>query len=279
MSFFSGILDTVKNFAKDVPFIGDAISAGANLLGGSLSRNSTGDANANNAAMQERFARNSIRWRVEDAKAAGVSPLFALGAPAYSFAPSFVGDNGIANAVSNMGSDISRSIHATRTAPERVQAQMEALALERGELENQLLRSQIAKMNAQVGPPMPGNGLTEDVPLKRVIGEPGKYGDEAGNIPEVGFARTSSGGSAPVPSKDVKERIEDQLIPELLWSLRNNLMPNLPWNWSNQSMAPSKRLLPKWADSWQWSIRNQSWFPVKSSRQSFSRKFPSHFGP
>lgn len=45
---------------------------------------------------QERFAQNGIQWRVNDAVAAGLHPLFALGSPGASFSPMpiQVGSNG-----------------------------------------------------------------------------------------------------------------------------------------------------------------------------------------
>lgn len=40
-----------------------------------------------NIAFQKEFAQHGVRWRVEDAKAAGVHPMYALGASGAAFAP------------------------------------------------------------------------------------------------------------------------------------------------------------------------------------------------
>lgn len=64
---------------------------------------------------QREFAKHGIRWKVADAKAAGLHPLAALGAAGAAYSP-------VAAAGSDLGSigqDISRSIDATRTAEER----------------------------------------------------------------------------------------------------------------------------------------------------------------
>ena len=45
-----------------------------------------------NYAHQKEFAQNGIRWKVEDAKAAGIHPLFALGAQGATFSPISVGE-------------------------------------------------------------------------------------------------------------------------------------------------------------------------------------------
>lgn len=136
-------------------FFENLVSGVSGLVGGAIS-NRAAESNFNkNADLQRQFAKNGIRWRVEDAKAAGLHPLFALGANTTSFSPIAVQDS-VGPALATMGQDISRSMQATRTAEERSAAsqQMTALSLERAQLENDLLRSQIAK-NATVGPPMP----------------------------------------------------------------------------------------------------------------------------
>lgn len=154
--------------------LGSLISAGASLLGGVLGRKSTAKANKENIANQEEFAKNSIRWRVEDAKAAGVHPVYALGAPTMSFAPSSVGDTSMPTALAGMGQDIGRAVNATRTGQEKFDATVRALSVTKMGLENDLLSAQIAQIN-QGGrqPNFPGGAtLVEgqgDVPEVRMV--------------------------------------------------------------------------------------------------------------
>ena len=119
--------------------------------------------NEKNAALQREFAQYGIRWRMDDARAAGIHPLAALGMTGASASPSYqsagaAGDPsaGILNAVSDFGQDISRSLHQTRTQQERSEA-FANLKLENGALQNDLLRSQIARINQQTGPGLPSN--------------------------------------------------------------------------------------------------------------------------
>lgn len=114
-----------------------------------------------NRESQEEFAKKGIRWRVADAKAAGLHPLAALGASGASFTPSnVVSDFG------GIGQDIHRAVEATRTSEERAQArtaQEAALALQTrvGTAQANMYDAQAALANAQahkltfVGPPMP----------------------------------------------------------------------------------------------------------------------------
>lgn len=141
--------------------LGSIISTVGNLLGGLLGRQSQSEANAQNIALQKQFAQQGIRWRVEDAKAAGIHPLYALGANTHSFAPTVVGDTSLPNALAQSGQDIARAVDAKRTAGEKFNVMYEALQLKRMELENTLLASQIAKINQAGHPPgMPGGDLT-----------------------------------------------------------------------------------------------------------------------
>lgn len=157
------------------PLIGGLISAGAGLLGGMMNNNAQKDvntaniaatekANAENIAMQKEFAQHGLRWKTEDAKRAGIHPLYAVGAPSVSFAPSSVGstsmhDPSMGNAISQGGADIGRAIATTQTVGERqYDNQIRALQLERGSLENELLRSQIRRQVVETGPAFPTSG-------------------------------------------------------------------------------------------------------------------------
>lgn len=182
------------------------ISAGANLIGG-LMGNSRADKDrdaqmamaAQNIQMQREFAQNGIRWKVQDATAAGLHPLAALGAQTSSFSPVSIGsggEGGTANFVS-AGQDIGRAIKSAITKEEREERDMQTarkLQLEKGALENDVLRTElVSKLRREatsVGPPMPGR-----IPL-----------------PRPGPRRMPSGEA--VREDDMKQTIEDQPSPE-----------------------------------------------------------------
>lgn len=141
--------------------LGSLISAGANLIGGLIGRNSTARANKENIAQQRDFAQNSVQWRVADANKAGVSPLVALGMSPMNFAPSSVGDTAMPSAFSAMGQDVGRAVAATSTAQDKMDTQVKMLTLTKMGLENDLLASQIRKLN-QTGPAFPGSPTVMD---------------------------------------------------------------------------------------------------------------------
>lgn len=215
---------------------------------------------------QKEFAQHGLRWKVEDARRAGIHPLAALGGTGSLYAPASTTFSGggsgpdYTGAFANAGQNVMRAVNATRTAEEREQAQIQSmqqvqmnnLELEGKTLQNDLLRSQIAQQNSQRNPPFPG---TIQKPAEMTMTAPGKPNQEAGQVADVGWARTST-GVYPVPSKDVKERIEDNFIQETGWALRNNLMPNI-----RSSDGPPNNLLPAGAIRWKWNPAAQEYQP------------------
>lgn len=214
MSFF--------DFAKSVgggSLIGGALGAVGSLINGSRSSDNV----KSQMQMQREFAQNGVRWKVADAKAAGIHPLAALGAQTVSYSPVAVGDDGLGSALQTMGQGISRAVEAKQLQEEREAAQArQEMAdvfnmarsqkeLEHMDLQNEFLRTQIAGARNAVTqtalpPPMPkvnqptpdSSGLFLDKPIVRdgwVIDEKGR---------KVGI----------LPGEDVASRVEDKLIVE-----------------------------------------------------------------
>lgn len=151
--------------------IGPIVSGIGSIVSGFLGKSAADKASAQNMQiaqqnmqMQEDFAKRGIRWKVQDAKAAGIHPVYALGAPTTSFSPvnfSATADNSMAKMASDLGQDIGRAVHSTRTQQERTDAFQEAskvLTLKNASLQNDLLAAQIAKLRSVPNPPMPQVG-------------------------------------------------------------------------------------------------------------------------
>lgn len=268
------------------PIIGGLISGGLGIAGDLLDDRDDGSSHANamhnaNVALQKEFAQNGIQWRVQDAEKAGIHPLYALGGTGATYSPTnyIPGDRGPSAASStlrrlaDMGQNVTRAIYQTAPQEKREEALFKQSYV-KGELENELLRSQIAQLKAQTGPGMPSNsempGLSgqgdgrrtanaylNETPLTRVHSQPDRPGQDVGAIADYAYVRTPK-GYAIVPSKDVKERIEDQLVPEAMWALRNQIAPfwkGLP------APDPKYYKLPPGYRSWRWSPLHQEFRP------------------
>lgn len=181
---------------------GDLFSGLTTLIGGKMSSEATQKANQQaqrnfeqqmrtaNAQRdqdyerQEHFAKHGIQWRAADAKAAGIHPLYALGANTSTFSPSAVSvgapsiqaDTAMGSAVASMGQDIGRAINSTRTNQQREDAfndTVKALTVQKLGLENDLLASQIKRMQVNANPAFPGSVSPDDnlriggVPIKK----------------------------------------------------------------------------------------------------------------
>lgn len=231
-----------------------------------------------NIEMQREFAQNGVSWRAADAEKAGIHPLYAMGAQTHSFSPVSVNspiDDSMSDFYSKTGQNITRAITSTQTEDQRQLSKLQLASMQTqidGQMiENQIKASQLQKMNS-TGPAMagsenfiPGQGnspIIRTKPSERTHSATGRPSQQAGWVPDVGYARTDS-GLTPVPSQDVKERIEDQIIPETMWAMRNYLVPNFTGKGS-----PPRHMLPKGSDNWKWSHIKQEWQPAKTRLNS-----------
>lgn len=253
--------------------------------------------NESNIAMQREFAQHGIRWKVADAQAAGVHPLFAMGASTPTFSPSQfmpVDDNTgeiVARGLSSAGQDIGRAVAAGQTKTERNNGITSALALERQQLENDLLRSQIVRNLGQVGPGFPRGGsgplagMTNDVaspalgpakmePTEVGTAAPGSPGLASGPYnPMVRFAVSPDGkGFQSFPAKGLYSDEEITSPMFLDWYVRNRLLPNVDTTGRGPTAKQVAAMFPG-AVGARWSYEEQRWIPVYPGPNptSFSR--------
>lgn len=202
-------------------------------IGGSLIDKMFGDSAAEDQYQyQRKIMKNQIQWRVDDAKWAGVHPVYALGANVQAPPPVSVGGTNFGAA----GQDLGRAMEAQFSPGQRATAftkSVQALQLQNMALNNELLSAQISRVKQAGNPPAvagpgerflidgqgsavaaPGAALIQNNPLERVTPNPGSPHSEPGAVTDVGWARTAAGGLMPVPSLDVKERIEDNVFQE-----------------------------------------------------------------
>lgn len=139
-----------------------------------------------NYQQQKEFAQHGVRWRVEDAMAAGVHPVWSLSGGGAAFSPSAMigssgspGNFGIGDALGRMGQSVKRAVAGPLSAHEReMQRLLELKAIEevkQSVYSTELLRRQVDGTGipgqggtnrfsaGQVGPALPApKGRTED---------------------------------------------------------------------------------------------------------------------
>ncbi|UDN67691.1 DNA pilot protein [robinz microvirus RP_95] len=195
---------------------------------------------ANQAKHQERvqreFAQNSIQWRAADAEKAGISKVFAMGAPTVSYSPQSVGDYGISDA----GKAIAQAIPGqggpgsttggklTGLGSEIQQAQLDGLRID-----NDIKRAELASKISIATQPGTAHMLDRDV-IQGPEGlklqkqqEPAGYGSgnkSFGVSPEVSMYRTKEGFAPQIPQQ-LQEAFESDALSRWQWNIRNKILP------------------------------------------------------
>lgn len=124
---------------------GSAISSAMGLAGGMINASASKTIAREQMKLQKEFAQNGIQWKVADAKAAGLHPLYALGANTASYTPVSQDSSSMGNAVSDAGAYLGKAVDqsldkATQKALEQENIEYQRLMRE-GNLE--LLRQNI----------------------------------------------------------------------------------------------------------------------------------------
>lgn len=259
------------------------------LLGNKENRDAQADANQANYQAQKEFAQKGIQWRAQDAKAAGLHPMAALGASGSSFSPSFQAFNsgvdyqGIADAIP--GQNTQRAARAGMTDQER---ELHALAVRRGQLENQLLEGQITQLWSSImgqpsNPPAPGpsvagaqsatgqQGRLQIVPSRQESSRKGDSGVTAGASPAMRPVDIANGRQVELINPDIAESLEGYGILQAPLAAGIHAYRGMA-RLADRMRPPSADLLPP-THRWSWSLSSGSWVPVrKPESKSSSRR-------
>lgn len=224
--------------------LGSLITAGTSLLGG-LFGNKQAD---KQAALQKEFAQNAIQWKAKDAEAAGISKIFAMGAPTVSYSPVSTGDSGISSAGAALGKGISGQLGNLGTTSGKIsgiQQQIADAQLTGINLDNDIKRADLLSKQAIATQPGAGGILDhavttgpEGVKLKKEIapGSPGKDFTEFGVSPEVAMYKTPNGYAPQIPQQ-LQEAFESDMLSRWQWNLRNKIMPG--YSDTNKATGPA----------------------------------------
>lgn len=250
------------------------IGAASSLIGGALNRSAANDANERaaeqaevNRQEQERFAKLGLTWRAEDAmnayKKTGIHPLAMLGVQGstYSpvsaaFTPASMGDS-----VARAGQDIGNAIHrgADRALRERALRLQEVQlnnAAERGSLENELLRMNIAsqrmrlaQMNAPAAPSAAPT-MVDTTRLHQGITDNMDIAREPGSSTGIGYLKMPDGSLMPVKSEAAGQRLEDDALGNLKHFIMREFGPSFWEKDPGRPARPGYRWTVNFAGNW-----------------------------
>lgn len=133
---------------------------------------------------------------------AGIHPIYGMGGSSAQFSPSMpiTGSDSVGERIASMGNSISRAAEALITSRERLQNRLLEAQVEGQEIENQKKASDLA-VTTHAGTP----GLNLN---------PLQHGD---------LIRNRDGSVMLAMSQDAKDRLDEDLIGQLEWNLRNRL--------------------------------------------------------
>lgn len=219
-------------------------SAGMNALGAFTGYNAA----KKEIQYQKDFAKKGIQWRVADAKAAGIHPLYALGAQTHSYNPV-----GLGSQMSNMGQQISKYLSP-------FERKMQELAVERAQTEIDVLKSQLPNPdNLNTINQLPNTNQPET--LQQDPSQPSRV---KGASPAVGWMWNEDGVMQRTYSNAGKQLTEDDFPAQLQWQWFNNVMP-----WLKAGGTPPPRdMLPKGYDYWKWEGSSNGFRPAKHKPRS-----------
>lgn len=137
---------------------GPVIGAAGTVLGGLISNLFNTRQRENAEEFQREFAQNAISWRVQDAKRAGIHPLYAMGANVPSGQPMVLGD-ALGEALGSGSQQIGNAVARMQTVDERM-AMMQAYRLGESQIaETDARRDYYASMAARMSQEQNTGGL------------------------------------------------------------------------------------------------------------------------
>lgn len=202
---------------------GPLIGAGGSLLGGLIGGSDAKKAVKKQWKYQKEFQKNKMQWAVQDAKAAGLHPLFALGAGGGGGSPSFSipGQSAMGSAIGDAAAQIGQGVAARPS-----------------EMAKQLQRAQIESINSQT--------RRNDAEAALALSQFRRFQQEANVSPSVAAAlvdavdanRTMTGKTRVVPSEQLTRARGDQartasnrpMWQKWQWGPRPDQVMDIPWS-------------------------------------------------
>ena len=168
---------------------GSVISGLSGVAGGMINATQSKTIAREQMRLQKEFAQNGIQWKVDDARRAGIHPLYALGANTATYTPVSQDSAGLGNAVADAGAYLGKAVDGAIDKDTRRELEQENLNFSRlmreGQLEEQrqrvrglmLQNDEQEFQNARLASAVSGNPVR---PVARTVGSPDHIYDVVG---------------------------------------------------------------------------------------------------
>lgn len=266
MGFLDAIgLGQVYDFAKDIyneHKEGQARDEARTVRGEDVARDQTN------------FERGTLSGRVREGQSLGISKMASIGASPNMSTTATVGLQ-----APEMNKMTGPSFNTTAREEKRLlEAQTRGVELDNLKKQQDLTPSQPGRPDN--GGFMPGSksgGRVIDKPQERTATYPGKPHMEAGAVAGLGFEavtnpKTGQVMYAPIPSGDVKQRIEDSP-----YETRNFIRDAVSPYFGNKGSEPPRDQLPSWANDWRWNGAYGAWEPFARARKPGDKFLNKYF--
>lgn len=224
----------------DIAGIASGLSGAGSFLSGVSGLFGGGGLSSRKAAAldfeyQKRMLENQLQWRVSDAKAAGIHPLYGIGAPAVSYASTIGGEprRNTLNDLGEAGQGIARAAGAYADSKQRQilfdqEVRMNDLKIKDAEIALAKSASDLAVSSSGSSPAF-NIGNVNHVPSKQISSIRGNRGIEAGIPPGTKGYVMADGHTMLLPSEEAAEAMEGNLLYGAEHYLRNRVVAPLLW--------------------------------------------------
>lgn len=223
--------------------VGSLAGGAFGLIGGAINDAMQSKQDELNYQRQKEFAQNSLQWKVQDAKKAGLHPLAAIGANSSLYSPTSSAGGGLGDALSNAGQMVSQGFQ------NRLQEQYYKLSMQRMALENERIKAETNALNRQGQSPQPSQAVIK-TPKGTIVNKQG-----------VKLDKTSYYNAVPEPSGYafvVNPKFSDSADSEYLLKLNNTFNKHVSaprfWDMVKHTLPKlsndKKYILEREADGW-----------------------------
>lgn len=195
-----------------------------NFVGGLMNMHNQNKLAERQENLQREFAQNSIQWRVNDAKKAGIHPVAALGSQGISYNPSYVGGDNFGGSQASVSVSTGGDKEIDELNKRLLTAQVRHAEAEATSAEMANLPKPQNTGGVLFGASQTKGALTNQTGVGHSASPtamPGQasvnpYGvDEVNNA--VNFTKNTDGSLSLMPSQDVQDLVSESVLERLRW--------------------------------------------------------------